>query len=247
MKNLKLDTVDKLGSFLQRIVEQSVDIAKASNSLEEKEKQQQLEADLFGDDDEDGDKKDTSQPQTKNVKKASPAPAPGDDTTDTSADKGNETNGDEKKDKFQKTFFSHDMPAAKDITVDMVVSRLNSIRSGRSFNNEDISVELKHYFDDLEAPERVALLSFLTGISEITNAGITGEKAPEPSDEKIKISGGEKEKQPVQPNSNPPAAPMASPPPQQRRSRGLENTAAPIVVGSRQTTEDIRRKIRTIL
>jgi hypothetical protein len=69
-----------------------------------------------------------------------------------------------------------------DVSVDDVIEKLNSIRSGKSFNDKDISAALGKYFDDLETPEKTALLAFLKGISQIVTGEVGGAEAIDPGD-----------------------------------------------------------------
>jgi len=69
-----------------------------------------------------------------------------------------------------------------DITVDDVIEKLNSIRSGKSFNDKDISEALKKYFEELEAAEKTALLAFLKGISQIVTGEVSADIAIDPGD-----------------------------------------------------------------
>lgn len=68
------------------------------------------------------------------------------------------------------------------VTVDQVIEKLNSIRSGKSFKEEQIKNSLSSYMDSLDEAEKVALLAFLKGISQIVTGEIEGQKAVEPSD-----------------------------------------------------------------
>lgn len=61
------------------------------------------------------------------------------------------------------------------ITVDDIIDKLNTIRSGKSFNDEEVEGVLTQYVDNLSVAEKTALLAFLKGISQV----VTGEIAPE--------------------------------------------------------------------
>lgn len=63
-----------------------------------------------------------------------------------------------------------------------VIEKLNSIRAGKSFKDEQISSRLSEYVKSLSKPERVALLAFLKGISQIVTGEIEPEQAVDPSD-----------------------------------------------------------------
>lgn len=69
-----------------------------------------------------------------------------------------------------------------DVTVDDVVSKLNTIRSGKSFKDEEISNKLKEYFESLSKAEKTALLAFLKGISQVVTGEVPAENIQDPSD-----------------------------------------------------------------
>lgn len=69
-----------------------------------------------------------------------------------------------------------------DVSASDVIEKLNSIRSGKSFKDESISNAMDRYINDLSKAERVALLAFLKGISQIVTGEVSGEDAVEPSD-----------------------------------------------------------------
>jgi len=69
-----------------------------------------------------------------------------------------------------------------DISVDDVVEKLNSIRSGKSFKDENIFSALQKYFEDLDEAEKTALLAFLKGIAQIVTGEIQAPEATQPSD-----------------------------------------------------------------
>lgn len=69
-----------------------------------------------------------------------------------------------------------------EVDVDQVIEKLNTIRSGKSFKDDQIKSSLDDYFKSLKKPERVALLAFLKGIAQIVTGEVVGNKATEPSD-----------------------------------------------------------------
>ena len=83
----------------------------------------------------------------------------------------------------------------KSVTVDDVIEKLNSIRSGKSFKDEKILSSLTKYFEGLESSEKSALVVFLKGISQIVTGEIEGQQALDPGDNpfgiEMKKSGGE--------------------------------------------------------
>ena len=70
-----------------------------------------------------------------------------------------------------------------EITSEDIVEKLNAIRAGKSFKDNDISSRLDEYISSLKKAEKVALLAFLKGISQIVTGEVTPEDAVEPSDD----------------------------------------------------------------
>ena len=68
------------------------------------------------------------------------------------------------------------------ITADDIVGRLNIIRSGKSFKDEEIARKLKEYIGSLTKAERTALFAFLKGISQVVTGDMAGADALDPSD-----------------------------------------------------------------
>lgn len=94
--------------------------------------------------------------------------------------------------------------ASGEISVEDVIDKLNIIRSGRSFKDEDVLSGMQDYLEDLDSAEKTALLAFLKGISEIVTAGVKGEEAFEPSENPAKVkmekSSSKKQKVTIKPN-----------------------------------------------
>ena len=63
-----------------------------------------------------------------------------------------------------------------------IVDKLNTIRSGKSFKDSQISSKLDEYVKSLSTAEKTALLAFLKGLSQIVTGEIEPEKAVDPSD-----------------------------------------------------------------
>jgi hypothetical protein len=74
-----------------------------------------------------------------------------------------------------------------EVSIDDIIEKLNAIRAGKSFKDEAISTQLSEYIDSLEKPERVALLAFLKGISQIVTGEIDASDAVEPADKEPSI------------------------------------------------------------
>jgi hypothetical protein len=69
-----------------------------------------------------------------------------------------------KVDNKQDTDEQHHDDETVTVTIDSVITKLNTIRSGRSFKDSDLYNEMQHYFESLDDPERLALYAFLTGL-----------------------------------------------------------------------------------
>jgi hypothetical protein len=63
-----------------------------------------------------------------------------------------------------------------------IIGKLNTIRSGKSFKDEEVSSKLNEYIESLSKAEKVALLAFLKGISQVVTGEINPESAVDPSD-----------------------------------------------------------------
>ena len=70
-----------------------------------------------------------------------------------------------------------------EVSVKDIVEKLNSIRSGRSFKDSAVSQAIDDYVAKLKKPERVALMSFLQGISQIVTGQVPGQQATAPDAE----------------------------------------------------------------
>jgi hypothetical protein len=75
-----------------------------------------------------------------------------------------------------------------EVTAEVVIDKLNFIRSGRSFKDRQVKDNLEKYVNSLDKAEKTALLSFLNGIAQITTGEIPAEKALEPSDNPASVS-----------------------------------------------------------
>ena len=118
------------------------------------------------------------------------------------------------------------------VTLEMVVEKLNSIRSGRSFKDENIAMQMQKYFNDLNDNEKLALYAFAKGIAQIVTGEIAGQQAADPGQTNPKIEmtdqGTMQQVRHVKPNviRRTPAAPTAG--------TGTENTAAPTPIVAKQ-------------
>lgn len=112
-----------------------------------------------------------------------------------------------------------------EVTVDQIIDKINTIRAGKSFRDGEIKMSLRSYFDTLDKAERVALLAFLKGISQVVSGEVPGERALEPSDPdpqvRMKKSTGSY-KVSVTPKIN-----MSQPRRKEQKKKGFEDTSAP--------------------
>ena len=114
-----------------------------------------------------------------------------------------------------------------DISVDDVVGKLNMMRSGHSANNKDVKKNLDEYFKSLSMGERQSLYVFLDALNQILTAGVDGEDAPEPQDDKgIKFKATK---------TSAPAGPKSK-----------EKSDSIIVVGESQDKQEILKKLREL-
>lgn len=119
------------------------------------------------------------------------------------------------------------------ITAETIIAKLNVIRSGRSLKDENIAQEMEQYFTSLSEDERVALFTFLEGISLVINPPNDADSATDPSDKGIDIQADQKTKSQAH-QQTPPQQPQKQVQPQQQRpapvSSSNKSYAAPIKV-----------------
>jgi hypothetical protein len=119
------------------------------------------------------------------------------------------------------------------ISLEMVVEKLNSLRSGRSFKDDNVAAQMQQYFNDLNDNEKLALFAFAKGIAQIVTGEIPGAQAPNPAavHQKIEMAdqGNMQQVKHVKPNivKKAPAA-TATP------TSGAENTASPMPIAAKQ-------------
>ena len=109
-----------------------------------------------------------------------------DDDIEDGSDNSDDSNGDndEENDSSSSATMNDEKSKLKtgDITADDIVGRLNIIRSGKSFKDEEIARKLKEYIGSLTKAERTALFAFLKGISQVVTGDMAGADALDPSD-----------------------------------------------------------------
>lgn len=109
-------------------------------------------------------------------------------------------------------------PAAekKPITVDDIIEKINTVRSGKSIKDEDVRRELDEYVNQFNEDEKTALLAFLEGLGQILTSGIDSTEATDPADPyalQIKKSLGASVANSKQTAPGPAPAPAAAPAP----------------------------------
>ena len=78
--------------------------------------------------------------------------------------------------------------AKGNVTADDVIEKLNSIRAGRSFRDEAISSKLEEYIESLTKAEKVALLAYLKGLSQIVTGEFDVDDVMDPGDDPATIA-----------------------------------------------------------
>jgi len=74
-----------------------------------------------------------------------------------------------------------------DVTVDDVIDKLNSIRSGKSFKDDAIKKSFEEYFNKLDQAEKIAMFTFLKAISQIITGEIDSKNVVDPSEKPAEI------------------------------------------------------------
>lgn len=119
-----------------------------------------------------------------------------------------------------------------DVDTDDIVEKLNTIRSGRSFNDSGVKDSLQKYINNLDTAEKTALFAFLKGIAQITTGEVSSTTAVEPQDpdpgiemkKKSEKSSGENTKTVVKK----PTVVVKPPQGQNKKVSSPEDTSAPI-------------------
>ena len=77
--------------------------------------------------------------------------------------------------------------ASGDVDVEDIISKLNSIRGGRSFKEEPVASKMDEYVKSLTKAERTALFAFLKGLSQIVTGEVEAPEATDPSDDPASV------------------------------------------------------------
>jgi hypothetical protein len=118
---------------------------------------------------------------------------------------GEESSEDSEKPATSKTMDSETDKLKKgDVEPKDIIEKLNAIRAGKSFKDEAIANKMNEYVESLSKAEKVALLAFLKGLSQIVTGEVEAEQATDPADPdpavKMKKGAGEKETKSIKPN-----------------------------------------------
>lgn len=138
--------------------------------------------------------------------------------------------GDQPVDNHSSKTMEDDTEAMKsgDVTVDDVVEKLNSIRSGHSFRDDKVKGNMEQYVNSLSTAEKTALLAFLKGISQIVTGEIPSSDAVDPSsnpsDVKMKKGPPAPETKHIKPNV------IKAKMPQTNKSTSSEDTSGPVPI-----------------
>lgn len=121
--------------------------------------------------------------------------------------------------------------AEGEVTVDDIVDKVNSIRSGKSLDNEQVSSAMETWVNGLDDAERTALLSFLKGIAQIVTGEVPAAAASEPSDNPASVDM-KKDPKALKINVKPNVikGPGSSSGSTKSGKSGVENTSAPVPV-----------------
>lgn len=142
-----------------------------------------------------------------------------------------ESDLDEADEKSSKTF-DDDYESLKkgEVTSEEIIEKLNNIRAGRSFKDENVKESMEEYVDSLAKAEKTALLAFLKGISQIVTGEIPGPEAVEPSEDpsniKMQKGAGEPKVKHIKPN----IIRVQKPEEEKKKTKSPEDTSGPVPI-----------------
>lgn len=208
MSKVVIKTGKGLAAYLDNIIEESMKAALHQKALQEKEKQNAASSGSQGGTDNSG--------------------SGGGGETDLfgSDDSGG---GDEEQDTSSKTM-DDETEKLKDGNVEPkdIIEKLNTIRSGKSFKDDNVSNAMEEYVGSLSKAEKTALLAFLKGIAQIVTGEIPGQQATEPDENPADVQmkkGPEAAKtKHIQPNV------IKAQPPKERPKGNSEDTSGPVPI-----------------
>lgn len=134
--------------------------------------------------------------------------------------------------KSSKTMSSEKEKLAKgEISSDDIIEKLNSIRAGRSFRDEDISSKLDEYVESLTKAEKVALLAYLKGLSQIVSGEFEGDDAMDPGDNPASVAmkkKGQQQKRTIKPTVI--KRPEKDKGEEEKKKKPAEDTSGPVPI-----------------
>lgn len=71
---------------------------------------------------------------------------------------------------------------------DLMREKMNLIRSGKSLKEDHVDAEMREYFETMSDDEKLALIAYLTGISQIVAGEVSARKVSDPSESPWKIN-----------------------------------------------------------
>jgi len=187
MEKVKISSGKSLSKFLTSIIDEGVKAAMYQKALQEKEKQAAVAGHLPNMDEEDDDPLGLGGGDKKKSDDKEPVAQPSTDDPPAAADVDTDD----------------EALASGEVTPDVIVDKLNSIRSGKSFRDSTVKGRIEQYVNALKAPEKTALLAFLKGISQIVTGEVEAPQATDPEEKPADVSmkkGEDKQVKHVKPN-----------------------------------------------
>lgn len=126
-------------------------------------------------------------------------------------------------------------PGPDDLTMEVVVDKLNAIRSGKSLKDEGVRKRIGEYFNELTSAQRLALFAFLEGLAEVVASDVPGDDARAPNDPDIGV-----EMERGEASSDEPAEPRVAKHDAEEYSRGRSSGGEKVVVRSRASGSQAR-------
>lgn len=115
-----------------------------------------------------------------------------------------------------------------EVTADVVIEKLNVIRAGRSFKDENVKSTMDKYVESLSDAEKTALFAFLKAIAQVVSGQVAADDIQDPSEDPASIEM-KREKQGkkvvhIQPNV------IKTQIPKKKESPSSEDTSGPVPI-----------------
>lgn len=205
-----LKTGASLATFLDGVIQESVKSALSQRALQEKEKQAAASGGTQGDADKSDDE------------------GGGDTDLFGGGDSGGDGGGDDEQSTSKTMDDDTETLQQGDVEPKDIVDKLNAIRSGKSFKDEQVSAAMEEYVGSLSKAEKTALLAFMKGIAQIVTGEVPGQQAVEPESNPAQVSM-KKGPEPAKTKHIEPNVIKASPP-KQKSKGGSEDTSGPVPI-----------------